>query len=403
MHNLGTVFWFEIVRTLKKRSFWVASLLFPVAIGAVAGIIYFSNKATNEASNDNSKQKFSFVVKDDSGLVDKTLIGAMGGEQITSREQGIEDVKAGTHEAFFYYPQSVTSERVEVYGKDVGLFDNGRYEAVAKTLLNQSVAADVSQTTATVLRDQVQTQAVTYRDGEPYNGFMEMIAPGIFLILFYLMIATFGNQMLNATIEEKENRVIEMILTTINAKALIIGKIFSLIVLGFLQIIIVMVPVIAAYLLFHDSFNLPNLDLSQLPLDGQRIAVGFAIFAVSFILFTGLLVAIGAASPTAKEAGSFFGVVMLFIFGPLYAFSLFISSPDMPIVQFLSYFPFTAPIPLMLRNAVGNLELWQAGVSFVILAVTAIIVMLLAVRIFRYGALEYDRRLGLKEIFVRKA
>jgi ABC-2 type transport system permease protein len=403
MHNLGTVFWFEIVRTLKKRSFWIASLLFPVAIGAIAGIIYFSNKATDEASNNNSKQKFSFVVKDDSGLVHNQLITALGGDNIASRAEGIERVKSGEKEAFFYYPKNVTNQKIEVYGKDVGLFDNSKYDAVAKMLLSQSVSAEVSEVTAAVLRDQVQTQATTYRDGAPYNGFMEMIAPGIFLVLFYLMIATFGNQMLNATIEEKENRVIEMILTTINAKALIVGKIFSLIVLGFLQIFIVMIPVVAAYLLFHDSFNLPNLDLSQLPLDPQRILVGFAIFAISFILFTGLLVAIGAASPTAKEAGSFFGVVMIFIFGPLYAFSLFISSPDMPIVQFLSYFPFTAPIPLMLRNAVGNLELWQAAISFAILAVTAMVVMLLAVRIFRYGALEYDRRLGIKEIFVRRA
>lgn len=403
MHNLGTVFWFEVTRTLRKRSFWLVSLLFPVAIGAVAGIIYFSNKASNEASSDNERQKFSFVIKDDSRLIDKSLLQTMNGQYVDSRQQGIDDVKDGKFDAFFYYPGNVTTTSVEVYGKDVGLFDNSRYEAVAKVLLAQSTAATVSAETAAVLQDKVQLNATTYRDGQEYNGFMEMIAPGLFLVLFYLMIATFGNQMLNATIEEKENRVIEMILTTINAKALIIGKIFSLIVLGFLQVIVVMVPIIIGYLLLHDNFNLPNLDLSQIPFDWQRIGVGFAIFTISFILFTGLLVAIGAAAPTAKEAGSFFGVVMLFIFGPLYAFTLFVSSPDMPIVQFLSYFPFTAPIPLLLRNAVGNLELWQAGISFVILAVTAIIVMLLAVRTFRYGALEYDRRLGLKEIFARKA
>lgn len=403
MHNLGTVFWFEITRTLRKRSFWLVSLLFPVAIAAVAGIIYFSNKASSEASSDSERQKFSFAIKDDSGLINKSLLRTMDGSYVDSQQQGVGDVKEGKLDAFFYYPSNVTTASVEVYGKDVGLFDNNRYEGVAKVLLTQSVAATVSAETAAVLQDKVQLNATTYRDGQEYNGFMEMIAPGLFLVLFYLMIATFGNQMLNATIEEKENRVIEMILTTINAKALIIGKIFSLIVLGFLQVIVVMVPIIIGYLLLHDNFNLPNLDLSQIPFDWQRIGVGFAIFTISFILFTGLLVAIGAAAPTAKEAGSFFGVVMLFIFGPLYAFTLFVSSPDMPIVQFLSYFPFTAPIPLLLRNAVGNLELWQAGISFVILAVTAVIVMLLAVRTFRYGALEYDRRLGLKEIFARKA
>lgn len=403
MHNLGTVFWFEVIRTLKKKSFWLASLLFPVVIAAVAGIIYFSNKATNEASSDTDRQKFSFAIKDDSGLIKKAYVAGFAGQEATSRDQGIADVKSGKLDAFFYYPQHVTTDKIDVYAKDVGLFDNGRYDAVAKSILTQSVASTVSAGTATVLKNEVQSNVTTYRDGEPYNGFMEMIAPGLFLILFYLMIATFGNQMLNATIEEKENRVIEMILTTINAKALIIGKIFSLIVLGFLQIIVVMVPLVIGYFLLHDSFNLPNINLSELPLDPQRILVGFAIFTLSFVMFTGLLVAIGAAAPTAKEAGSFFGVVMLFIFGPLYAVSLFVSSPDMPIVQFLSYFPFTAPIPLMLRNAVGNLELWQAAISCAILAVTAILVMLLAVRTFRYGALEYDRRLGLKEIFIRKA
>lgn len=403
MHNLGTVFWFEVIRTLKKRSFWVASLLFPVAIGAVAGIIYFSNKATNEASSDNEKQKFSFAIKDDSGLVVQKYSAALGAKESPTREQGIADVKDGKLEAFFYYPKQVTTEKIEIYGKDVGLFDNGRYESVAKYILTQSVAGTVAKNTAAALKGEVQSSVTTYRDGEPYNGFLEMIAPGVFLVLFYLMIATFGNQMLNATIEEKENRVIEMVLTTINAKALIVGKIFSLIVLGFMQIFVVMVPLIIGYLLLHDSFSLPNLDLSQLPLDPLRIIVGFAIFSLSFVMFTGLLVAIGAAAPTAKEAGSFFGVVMLFIFGPLYAVTLFVSLPESPIVQFLSYFPFTAPIPLMLRNAVGNLELWQAAISCAILAVTAFVVMLLAVRTFRYGALEYDRRLGLKEIFIRKA
>ena len=403
MHNFGTVFRFEVIRALKKKSFWIASLLFPVMIGAVAGIIYFSNKATNEASEASGKQKFSFVVKDDSGLVNDQLVQAMGGSEIASRHKGIDEVKQGSIDAFFYYPPELTAAKIEVYGKDVGIFENGKYGGVAETILKQSVGSTVPKATAAVLGGEVQTNATTFRDGEEYNAFMEMIAPGIFLVLFYLMIATFGNQMLNATIEEKENRVIEMILTTISAKALIVGKIFSLIVLGFLQIIIVMVPVIVGYWLLHERLDLPGLDLAALPLDPLRISVGFAIFAISFILFTGLLVAIGAAAPTAKEAANFFGVVMVFIFGPLYAVTLFISSPEMPIVQFLSYFPFTAPIPLMLRNAVGNLELAQAGLAFAILAVTTVIVMLLAVRIFKYGALEYDRKLGLKEIFTRKA
>ena len=156
------------------------------------------------------------------------------------------------------------------------------------------------------------------------------------------------------------------------------------------------------YLIFHDQLKLPSVDLSSLPVDPQRIAIGFLAFAGSFMLFTGLLVAIGAAVPTAKEANSFFGVVMILLFGPLYAVTMFISMPDAPLVKFLSLFPLTSPIPLMLRNAAGNLGLGEATLGIAILAAAAIIVIAIAVRIFRFGALEYNRKLSAKEIFARK-
>jgi len=249
-----------------------------------------------------------------------------------------------------------------------------------------------------ILQDKVGTTATTYRDGHPHDGFKELIAPGMFLVLFYFLIAMFGNQMLTSTTEEKENRVIEMILTTIEARTLILGKILSLIALAFVQLLIILIPTIAAYLLLHDQLALPSVDLTNIPLDPVRITIGATIFIFSFLLFTGILVAIGAATPTAKEAGSFFGVAMIFMFGPLYAVSLFVSQPDSPLVKVLSLFPLTAPIPLMLRNAVGNLSMGEALVAIVILAISAVLALVIAVRLFRYGALEYSKRLSLKSI-----
>lgn len=149
----------------------------------------------------------------------------------------------------------------------------------------------------------------------------------------------------------------------------------------------------------HNQLSLPGLDISSLPIDPVRIAIGAILFALSFLLFTGVLVAIGAIAPTAKEAGSFFGVVAVLLFGPLYAASLFVSAPDSAIVRFLSLFPLTAPIPLMLRNAVDNLTPLDVVLGISILAVSATLVMLIAVRLFRYGVLEYSRRMSLKEIF----
>lgn len=403
MYNFGTVFRFEVIRTLKKKSFWIMSLSFPVIIGAIFGIIFFSNQATDKAAQDTKNQKFSLVVTDESGLINKQILQQLGASESTDKQANIDKVTAGSLDAYFYYPKAVGKEKVEVYAKDVGLFDNSRYEAVAKVILQQSVGPTINPQTTAILQDKVAFSATTYKDGKPFDGFKELIAPGIFLVLFYILISMFGSQMLTSTTEEKENRVTEMILTTIEAKTLIIGKIFSLITLAIMQIIIILVPIIIIYALFHNELLLPNLDLSNIPLNPMRIAIEAVIFMLSFLLFTGLLVAVGAVAPTAKEAGGFFGVVMMFIFGPLYAVSLFISAPDSPLVQFLSFFPLTAPIPLMLRNAVGNLTTADALIGMSILAVSAVIALAIAVRLFRFGVLEYSRRISLRVLFKKRA
>lgn len=402
MHNLSTVFSFEVARTLKKKSFWITAISFPVIIAAVFAIIFFSNQATEQASLDTQNQEFSLAITDTSNVIHPQIIKQLDAQVITDKQQGIADVKNGKLDAYFYYPADISKQNVEVYANDVGLFDNSRYQGTAEILLTQSAAAKVDPQTLAILQDKVTFSSVTYKNGAEFDGFKQLIAPGLFLVLFYILITMFGNQMLTSTTEEKENRVIEMILTTIKARTLIIGKILSLIVLAVIQIIAILIPLITIYLLFGSQLSLPNVDLTNIPLDPVRIAIGAAIFAFSFLLFTGLLVAIGAAVPTAKEAGGFFGIVMVFIFGPLYAVSLFISAPDSPLVTFLSFFPFTAPIPLMLRNAVGNLSVPDALLGISILAVCAMIILAIAIRLFRYGALEYSKRLSFATFFAAK-
>lgn len=399
MYNLGTVIRFEFFRTIKKKSFWIMALAFPLAISSIFAIAFFSSQASDKAAQDTLKQKFSLVVTDNSGLIEKSLLSAFGASESNDKQANIDKVVSGQLDAYFYYPKDISTEKVEVYAKDVGIFNDSRYAGVAKVLLQESVGATVSPDIKAVLQNRVAYNAVTYKDGQQYDGIRQAIAPAIFLVLFYILIAMFGNQMLVSTTEEKENRVIEMILTTIEARVLIIGKIISLIALALVQVLAILIPVIVAYLFFREQLSLPNLDLSNLPLDPVRIAIGAAIFALSFLLFTGLLVAIGAVAPTAKEAGSFFGVVVIFIFGPLYAVSLFISAPDAALVKFLTLFPLTAPIPMMLRNAVGNLTPTETVAGLLILGISATITLSIAVRIFKYGVLEYSKRLPLKAIF----
>ena len=398
MHNLGTVIRFEVVRTLKKKSFWLMAIGFPLMMVVIFGIIFMSNKSTNDAVKDLEKQQFSLAITDESHLVNPDMIKSLKATTYTTKQQGIEAVKSGAIDGYIYYPVDIAKQPVEVYGKDTGIFNNGRYGSVAKALITNSVQSTVSPQVSSVIKGSTQTTVTTYRDGKVYDPMQQMIFPAIFLVLFYLLIAFFGNQMLVSTTEEKENRVIEMILTSIEARTLIVGKIISLVLLALLQGIIIVAPALLGYFLFREQLHLPAIDLSSIPVDWTRISVGAVIFTLSFLLFTGLLVLIGSSVPTAKEAGQFIGIVFMLIFAPLYAASLFVSMPDSPFFHFMSLFPFTAPIPLLLRNAVGNLYTWEILLAIPILITSTVIVLALAVRAFRYGALEYNQKLSLRSI-----
>ena len=402
MHNLGTVFKFETIRVLKKPTFWLMALGFPLMFAALYGIMFWSQSTTMQAAKELEKQEFSLAVTDDSKLVRPELLMAAKTKTVGSKEAGINDVKNGKIDAYIYFPKDIGKQKVEVYGKDVGLFQNGKYGAVAQSLLSQSVASTVSQAQVAILQNKVQLSSTTYLDGKEHGGINEMIAPGLFLVIFFMLVTFFGNQMLTSSTEEKENRTVEMLLTMVKTDTLITGKILSLMVLALIQMLVIVLPVVAGYLAFGSKLQLPNMDLSLLVFDPVRIGLALVIFLASFMMFTGMLVTLGAMMPTAKEASQWFGLVIMLIFGPFYGITAFVSFPDSPFVKFLSLFPFTAPIPLLLRNAVGNLPAWEGLLGVALLIVAAVFVLWLAVRVFRYGAMSYDSKLSLSALRMKR-
>jgi ABC-2 type transport system permease protein len=287
-----------------------------------------------------------------------------------------------------------------VFGKDVGLAKNGKYTNLARQILKSSVISELgSEQEAAILQKDPATKLVAYKNGQQAQGIEQIFVPGAFLVLFYLVIILLGNYMLTSTTEEKENRVIEIVLTSVNASSLIIGKILAMVFVGILQIVMISLPVIISLLIFGDNLNLPQINLSELVVDPSRLLIGAVLFIFSFLLFTGLLVTIGAVVPTAKEAGSFFGIAMFFMFIPLYALMAIVTDPSQMIVKVFSFFPLTAPITLLLRNAAGNLTTEEMLLGVAILVVSSILSLVVATRAFRYGTLEYERKLSFKRIF----
>ncbi len=396
-HNLRTVIAFEVRRTLNKRRFWLATLIVPVVMIAVFGLIQASSQSTQNSLAAQKKVTFSFAYSDASGYVSAPLIAKLGGVNVTSPAKGIALVRSGRIDAYFEFPKDLLTQTVQVFAKDVGVFNNGRYSTIATDILQSSADQAIhSPTLATLARGSIKVSVTTYSGGSPTPGIGGLIPPLIFLIIFYVIILLLGNQMLSSTLEEKENRVTEMILTTVDSTTLILGKVLSLFTIGLVQILIFLAPLGVGYAFMRTSLNLPNLHLSTLVFNPVRITIGALLLLAGFSLFSVTLVAIGAIVPTAKEAGSFFGGMMALIFVPFYAVSLILSHPNSLISHVFTFFPYSAPVTGMLRNAFGSLSVAASITVIIELFIFAAIVLRIAVQLFRYGSIEYSRKVNVK-------
>lgn len=398
-HALLHVVEFEVRRTLSKPRFWLATLLVPALIIVVFAISLASSSSSQDASDAQSSERFAFEYIDSSGLVDSTLATAAGGVVVSDAQEGIDHVKSGDVTAFFDYPADPTTHPIEVYGADEGIFANGKYTSVASSLLQSSATAKIgSPQLSAIARGAATTHMTTFQNGHVAGGLESVIAPMLYLVLLYIVIILMGNQMLSATVEEKENRVTEMILTTIRATTLLVGKVISLFVIGFVQMFVFAIPIAVGYTFFRDKLSIPDLDVAALEFQARPMIVGGLLLLGSFALFTATLVAIGAAMPTVKDAAPFFTGVILTLFIPIYAVSLIVASPDATIVQVFTFFPYTAPVTALLRNAFGSFPLWMAAADIVMLFALSAVVLRIGVQIFKYGSIEYSKKVSLKGV-----
>ncbi|WP_158861760.1 ABC transporter permease [Leifsonia sp. AG29] len=389
---LGVVTRFELTRTLRKPQFWVTALLLPAIMAAAVLIVAWAGDARPEAT-----KPVSFEYRDHSGLISETVASALGGSPARSGAQG--RAQAGEIDAYIVFPVDPLREPVTIVAQDRGIIANGDYAAVAGQLFTASVDATLdSPKTVELVRATPRTQLSTFAAGQPAAGLGAMIVPGLLAILLVLIVSLLGNQMLNSTVEEKENRISEMLLVSLPARALIMGKILALALVGLIQIGILAVGCLIIYISTSSWLKLDAIGITTVTLDPVRIGVGLLLLVGGVLVMTGLLVLIGAAMPTAKDAAPNYTGVVLFTIVPLYLISTILVSPNSPVIHVLTYFPLTAPMTALLLNATGALHpLVGVGIGLGLLLIGAVILQL-AIRTFQRGVLQFDRPLRLKDL-----
>ena len=402
-HNLSTVIGFEFGRTLRKPGFWIATLAVPVVIALIVMLSVISNTSISGSADAQKNAHISFAYTDSSGLIRPGLAASFGGHPADDPRAAIEQVKDGSLDAYFAYPADPDEQPVTVTGADRGIFDNGAYQAVAEQLLVTAAREKIGDPgLAAVAGGQVRVDSTIYRNGQVSGGFTDLIAPLGLVVIFFLVIMLLSNQMLNSTLEEKENRVTEMILTTVSPTTLVLGKITAVFMVGVVQVLVFLAPAVVGYLFFRDQLAIPHVDLSRLHLDPVTMVIGVLLLLGGFVLFSGILVAIGTIVPTAKEAGVVFGPLMFSLFIPFYIVSLIISDPSSLIVQVFTFFPLTAPVTAMLRNGLGTLDPAAGAVVIAEVFVLGALMLRLAVSLFRYGAIAYTDRLRPRAVLGRR-
>ena len=394
-HNFATVVAFEFLRTVTKRRFWVMSLSVPLLLALVFALTSASARSKNQAA---TATTVTFTYHDQSGLVTPALARQFGGTPTDDPAAAIGAVRAGTLDAFFDIPADVGAEPIRVYGRDVGIIANSRYDSVAQALVKAAVGLRIGDPRlARLAASGPQVRSTIYNDGATVSGLASVVLPGIFLVLLYLSIVMLGQQMLNVTLEEKQNRVSEMILTTMSPTTLIIGKVIALIGVGVLQAVVFSIPILVARFVAPNRVQIPGMSWSDIPVDPVRIAIGFVVFMFSFAMFAGILVAIGAVMPTIRDASGAFSAVVLTMFIPLYAVQMVVNEPNALLPTVFTYFPLTAPVTALLRNALGTLSWWEASIVVVTLGVVASVMLRVGVRLFQVGSISYGSRVNIRQ------
>ncbi|MDR2063286.1 MAG: ABC transporter permease [Candidatus Nomurabacteria bacterium] len=401
---LKEVIRFEVVRSLKKPSFWVAAILLPVLLIGYILFAGFSGMNAEEMLSQNSNLDDKQVsLMDESKLISASVLENVA--TIEDKAQGVENVKTGTMDVFYFVPSDL-KQPIEVYSRDGAGSILTDYKSKVDEWLKVSVLGELTEEQAAVMVGSYQVNDIKFNDsGAESDELSQMIAPLVGLVVFYVLICIFGNRLTTSTVEEKENRITEMLLTSISAKTLIIGKIVSLILLGFLQVMILVVPILLIFL-FARGHSIAGIDLSTLipnvELNPLVVIVSILLLLLSYLLFVGLGVFVGTLVPTAKEASSYVSVMMILVIMPMFFISSFLSTTPTTVTYVLTFFPTSAPISLFLRFAFGTLQWWEMALGLLIVAVFAALIIRQAIRVFQFGAVELTSKINLKDAFFRK-
>ena len=405
----------EYIDTVKTRTFLLSLLFTPVL---TVGIIYFTSRIS---SVEGGRPPVKVVVTDLStqlaGEIETALSKhnksnpkrqilfeslAANDDANAIEEQGKAQLRSGRAEAYIVIDQNIIdgAGRTHVYTYKSKPTTMDATWAVEEFIRNAVVAQRCKvQNVSQKLLDEIHNVPIERVEiGEAANEqrvqsqnqtMIKLMVPFFFMFMIYMGIIGIGQQMLSSVIEEKNSRIIEMLLSAVSPFELMAGKILGLGAIG-LTIVGLWTTVSYGSIVSQGI----SVDIS-----GKLLFCFVVYYILGFLLFSSLLAAIGSICNTLKETQELMMPIILVMVLPMVAWFKLVQSPDGVFARVLSLVPPVSPLVMPLRISAGsNVGIVEILASVGLLAASVLLMMWLAGKIFRTGILMYGKRPSLREI-----
>ncbi len=229
------------------------------------------------------------------------------------------------------------------------------------------------------------------------DDWFSFLIPMIAGIGFLIAMLTAGGYLMQTVVEEKENRTMEVMVTSVTPNQLMAGKILGDTSIGLTQLGIWLLFIFVPILSLKSSVEF----LQNITISGQTLIVMALVMLPAFVMVCALMATIGATVSEAREGQQMTGLISMPMWIPYMLTGLLMSSPNSPVAIVLSFLPLTAPVTIMVRDGLTILPFWQIVAASAVQVLFAIGTIWMAGRAFRLGMLRYGKRLSLREVFAR--
>lgn len=236
----------------------------------------------------------------------------------------------------------------------------------------------------------------------------------VFTFLIYMFILMYGNMVMQAVLEEKKSRVVEVMVSSVKPVNLLIGKIAGIGLVGLTQLAIWVVMTLVLFTgvsLFISSpeqaaalssdmadFDMDGIMASVSSVNWVEIIIYFILFFIGgYVLFASIFAMFASAVDSEEDTTQYMTPVTLIIMFAFFAGFYSLSNPDGPLAFWTSLIPFTSPIVMMVRIPFG-IPFWEVLLSLVLLYGTFIFISIIAAKVYRVGILMYGKKPSFKEM-----